>query len=323
MPELPGASNVIGGRSITPTIGWQQQPIVRGSERLQLCGSKSDHQYIVRWLTLCAVHDASPPPEVERAAKLLRRVAVGKEIVDVEAVADPIVFTGADHAEFVRTQRAPGTRPHARVPVEDGSLSVAGCRAERANREGRTAVWSVHARLGVGAVGTSADARYTGKVFYLILDGEGRHPVLHFGMTGMLQVKGQLATYYRETPRKASTDWPPRFMKFILHLRSPGGAASDAPDAEETLHLAFLDTRRLGRIRLCRSPLTEPPISALGFDPLLSMPGLDDFKQAVPGQGAPARPVLQRGGGKLGRWCVASRFLASSPPPPHLMGARR
>lgn len=29
----------------------------------------------------------------------------------------------------------------------------------------------------------------TGKVFYLQLSGEGRHPVMHFGMTGMLQVR--------------------------------------------------------------------------------------------------------------------------------------
>lgn len=52
-----------------------------------------------------------------------------------------------------------------------------------------------------------------GKTFYMILEGPGKMPVLHFGMTGMLQVKGQIATYYKETPRKASTDWPPRFMK--------------------------------------------------------------------------------------------------------------
>ncbi len=29
---------------------------------------------------------------------------------------------------------------------------------------------------------------HAGKAFYLELDGEGRHPVFHFGMTGMLQV---------------------------------------------------------------------------------------------------------------------------------------
>jgi formamidopyrimidine-DNA glycosylase len=30
---------------------------------------------------------------------------------------------------------------------------------------------------------------YSGKVFYLELDGGGRHPVLHFGMTGTLHVR--------------------------------------------------------------------------------------------------------------------------------------
>lgn len=32
-------------------------------------------------------------------------------------------------------------------------------------------------------------SRMSGKVFYIELDGEGRHPVLHFGMTGTLQVR--------------------------------------------------------------------------------------------------------------------------------------
>jgi formamidopyrimidine-DNA glycosylase len=43
------------------------------------------------------------------------------------------------------------------------------------------------------------------------------------------------------------------------------------------MEVAFLDARRLGRIRLCKTPLTEPPISELGFDPILSMPDLADF----------------------------------------------
>lgn len=57
-------------------------------------------------------------------------------------------------------------------------------------------------------------------------------PVLHFGMTGMLQarstsrifsplidveqIKGQPPIHYREAPRKVSTEWPPRFMKVTL-----------------------------------------------------------------------------------------------------------
>ncbi|KAI0651445.1 AtMMH-1 [Trametes meyenii] len=195
-------------------------------------------------------------PEVERAAKLLRDVAVGKTISDVEAVEDGIVFSGVTYEEFITELK------------------------------GRTV----------------KEAQRYGKVFYLELDGDGKHPVMHFGMTGMLQVKGQLATYYRETPRKASTDWPPRFMKFILHLK--GGVD------EGEVQLAFLDARRLGRIRLCQSPLTEPPISALGFDPIMSMPDLDDFKKSVRKRSCPIKALLldQSFSAGVGNW-VADEIL--------------
>ncbi|CAL1696716.1 unnamed protein product [Somion occarium] len=147
------------------------------------------------------------------------------------------------------------------------------------------------------------DAARYGKVFYIKLDGEGRAPVLHFGMTGMLQVKGQLPTYYRKTPKTASSDWPPRFMKaFILHLKNEAtGGISE---------LAFLDARRLGRIRLCASPLTEPPISTLGFDPILSMPVLTDFQTAVLRRSCPIKALLldQSFSAGVGNW-VADEIL--------------
>ncbi|KAI0638976.1 AtMMH-1 [Trametes polyzona] len=197
-------------------------------------------------------------PEVERAVKLLREVAVSKTIVDVETVEDTIVFSGVSHQEF--------------------AAELKGRKVE--------------------------DAQRYGKVFFLVLDGEGRHPVMHFGMTGMLQVKGQLATYYRETPRKASTDWPPRFMKFILHLKD-----TSSPDSEGT-QVAFLDARRLGRVRLVASPLTEPPISTLGFDPLLGMPDLDDFRQNVRKRSCPIKALLldQTFSAGVGNW-VADEIL--------------
>ncbi|KAK0455925.1 Formamidopyrimidine-DNA glycosylase N-terminal domain-containing protein [Armillaria borealis] len=142
-----------------------------------------------------------------------------------------------------------------------------------------------------------------GKVFYLELSGGGRMPVMHFGMTGMLQVKGQLATYYKETPRTASTDWPPRFVKFILHLE----ATSDA-GTTDTIELAFLDARRLGRIRLCSSPTKEPPISELGFDPILSMPSLEAFLKLVVKRSCPIKALLldQSFSAGVGNW-VAGR----------------
>lgn len=50
---------------------------------------------------------------------------------------------------------------------------------------------------------------------------------------------------------------------------------------ESTVQIAFTDPRRLGRIRLCKEPMKEPPISFLGFDPILAMPDLEEFSRSV------------------------------------------
>ncbi|KAN0138528.1 AtMMH-1 [Lactarius tabidus] len=152
-----------------------------------------------------------------------------------------------------------------------------------------------------------AVGRY-GKVFYLELDGEGRHPVFHFGMTGMLQLRGKMPVHYREAPRKASTEWPPRFMKFIMHIGPASG--DDDEDETEVTEVAFLDARRLGRIRLCESPLTEPPISNMGFDPILSMPDFEDFSKGVLKRACPIKALLldQSFSAGVGNW-VADEVL--------------
>ncbi|KAA1468389.1 AtMMH-1 [Dentipellis sp. KUC8613] len=195
-------------------------------------------------------------PEVERAAALIRSLALGGTIDKVETAEDTIVFSGASHEEFAKE-------------ITTRTIKEVG--------------------------------RY-GKVFYLILDGEGRMPVFHFGMTGMLQVRGSLPIHYREAPRKTSTDWPPRFMKFILHITP---ASSSTP-----IEIAFLDARRLGRIRLCKTPLTEPPISALGFDPILSMPDLEYFTKGVLKRTCPIKALLldQSFSAGVGNW-VADEIL--------------
>ncbi|TBU58805.1 hypothetical protein BD310DRAFT_818463, partial [Dichomitus squalens] len=146
------------------------------------------------------------------------------------------------------------------------------------------------------------DVQRYGKVFYVELEGDGRHPVMHFGMTGMLQVKGKLPMHYREAPRKASTDWPPKFMKFVLHIQGE--------DDEEAQQVAFLDPRRLGRIRLCKSPLTEAPISSLGFDPIISMPDFEYFEKGVLRRSCPIKALLldQSFSAGVGNW-VADEIL--------------
>lgn len=46
--------------------------------------------------------------------------------------------------------------------------------------------------------------------FWITLSGEGRYPVMHFGMTGMIQLKGQEPTWYRRRPKESVDVWPPR-----------------------------------------------------------------------------------------------------------------
>ena len=56
-------------------------------------------------------------------------------------------------------------------------------------------------------------------MFYLELDGDGKTPVLHFGMTGAIQVHGGPSMYYRQKPDKAEV-WPPRFVKVTIDNKS-------------------------------------------------------------------------------------------------------
>ncbi|THU82495.1 AtMMH-1 [Dendrothele bispora CBS 962.96] len=150
-----------------------------------------------------------------------------------------------------------------------------------------------------------------GKQFYIELDGKGRLPLLHFGMTGMLHVRGEIPLFYKEGPKKIDTNWPPRFMKFVLHLESD--EPKDASTSNAITELAFTDPRRLGRIRLRNSPRTEPPISDLGFDPILSMPSLEDFSAMVLKRSCPIKALLldQSFNAGVGNW-VADEILYHS-----------
>jgi formamidopyrimidine-DNA glycosylase len=103
------------------------------------------------------------------------------------------------------------------------------------------------------------DAQQQGKYFWLVMSSPP-HPLLHLGMTGWMRFSNDDSTYYK--PAKGETaDWPPRFWKFILET-------AEAPHPAA----AFVDARRLGRIRLIDCPAEEmrktPPLSLNGPDPV-------------------------------------------------------
>lgn len=145
-----------------------------------------------------------------------------------------------------------------------------------------------------GATVTGTGRR--GKYLWLELN---RRPwlLVHFGMTGAFVVPGTEALQLESSPKKPDATWPPRFTKLHLVL-SDGG------------EVAFINKRRLGRVRLVNDPLHEPPVSALGFDPLLDPPPLADFRRRLARRSGPIKAVLldQSFAAGVGNW-VADEVL--------------
>ena len=75
-------------------------------------------------------------------------------------------------------------------------------------------------------------------------------------------------------PQNGSVSTEPRELAFMDCKSS----SHSFPAGSSDNHLA----RRFGRIRLLPHPVTDhPPVSALGFDPVLSYPSLEEFRKLL------------------------------------------
>ena len=139
-------------------------------------------------------------------------------------------------------------------------------------------------------------ARRWGKHIWLELDRRP-WPCFHFGMTGGFRVRGVPPLKLIMGPPTDGPEWPPRFTKIRLWLS--GGR-----------ELIMTNTRRLGRIRLRDDPRHEPPISNLGFDPLLDLPTAAWLAAKLAARAAPIKAVLldQSFAAGVGNW-IADEVL--------------
>ena len=139
-------------------------------------------------------------------------------------------------------------------------------------------------------------ARRWGKQLWLELDAPP-HPLFHFGMSGGFKTPASTPLQLKSGPREDTSVWPPRFVKIRLHLDDGG-------------ELAMTDGRRLGRILLREDPEREPPISKLGFDPLLAMPSPKRFSDLLRGRGGILKSLLldQSFAAGVGNW-IADEVL--------------
>ena len=156
---------------------------------------------------------------------------------------------------------------------------------------------------------TVVGAGSQGKYFWLELDSPaGPHPVMHFGMTGWLHIRGERTAYtnYYKSQKPADADlWPPRFCKFQLAASSSAAATASVgkgkPKAtsakakakassngsasaaggggggdDDEVEIAFTDARRFSRVRLVACPgaaiRLHSPLVENGPDPVQDYP---------------------------------------------------
>ncbi len=140
--------------------------------------------------------------------------------------------------------------------------------------------------------------RRRGKQIWFELDAPP-HPLFHFGMSGGFHTRGARALRLKSGPRPDPA-WPPRFAKICMGFDDGG-------------ELIMTDARRLGRILLRGDPEHEPPISRLGFDPLLDLPSPPRFVELVQARTAVIKSLLldQRFAAGVGNW-IADEALYQS-----------
>lgn len=140
-------------------------------------------------------------------------------------------------------------------------------------------------------------ARRWGKQLWFDLEGTGPHPLFHFGMSGGFRVPGDTPLKLASGPVHRPGEWPPRYWKIRLTF----------DDGQE---LVMTDARRLGRLLLRAAPREEPPISRLGFDPLLALPGPRAFADRLAARSVVIKSLLldQRFAAGVGNW-IADEVL--------------
>ena len=135
-----------------------------------------------------------------------------------------------------------------------------------------------------------------GKQLWFDLDAPP-HPLFHFGMSGGFRVPGDRPLKLASGPVHRPDEWPPRYRK-VRFTFDDGG------------ELVMTDARRLGRLLLREAPREEPPVSRLGFDPLLALPAPREFARRLAARSVAVKSLLLDQGfaAGVGNW-IADEVL--------------
>ncbi|CEN59728.1 Putative Function: MutM protein removes the oxidatively damaged DNA base product [Aspergillus calidoustus] len=136
-----------------------------------------------------------------------------------------------------------------------------------------------------------------GKYFWIAMSSPP-HPVMHFGMAGWLKIK-DADTYYYRTDKPEDKEWPPKYWKFLLET-----------DGDPKTEAAFVDFRRLARIRLVDCPADEirkyTPLKENGPDPVADKHIVSEawLSEKLKGKKVPVKALLldQANISGIGNW---------------------
>ena len=135
-----------------------------------------------------------------------------------------------------------------------------------------------------------------GKQLWFDLDAPP-HPLFHFGMSGGFRVPGDTPLKLASGPVHRPDEWPPRYWKVRLTFDDGG-------------EVVMTDARRLGKLLLRDAPRDEPPVSRLGFDPLLALPPPRRFVELLAARSVVIKSLLLNQGfaAGVGNW-IADEVL--------------
>ena len=133
---------------------------------------------------------------------------------------------------------------------------------------------------------------------------------MHFGMTGWMKFNVEDTAYYKQAKEEGEKvqEWPPRFMKFLWKFEAEGN--------REPVEVAFVDARRLARIRLVECEADKirqaSPLKENGPDPVKDKEILtvDWLKELLMRKRVPIKALLldQANISGVGNW-VADEIL--------------
>lgn len=116
-------------------------------------------------------------------------------------------------------------------------------------------------------------------------------------MTGWIHLNNDPLSHYRAAEQPPQNDWPPRFHKFIFKFQNCEN------------EIAFVDARRLARIRLIDLPdgnhlRSVAPLSQNGPDPVLEPVSLEWLQGKLKGRKVPIKAWLldQQAIAGIGNW---------------------